>query len=50
MIEYLPKIRSITDALAFAWHIICEEDQVLHVLVRLDSEYDSFAASISSRF
>ena len=30
--------------------IICEEDQVLHVLVRLDSEYDSFVASISSRF
>ena len=50
MIEYLLKIKSITDALASAWHVISVEDQILHVLVGLGSEYDSFIASISLGF
>ena len=49
MAEYLFKFKGIIDALASTDNNVSKEDQVLHVLVGLSSEYDSFVIYITTR-
>ena len=37
------------DALTFTTHVVYEEDQILHVLVGLSPEYDSFVIYVTTR-
>ncbi|KAK6122928.1 hypothetical protein DH2020_043328 [Rehmannia glutinosa] len=49
MREYLSKIKACCDNLASAGHIVSEEDQILHILSGLGSEYDPVMVSITSK-
>lgn len=49
MRDYLNKIKSCCDVLASAGQKIGEEDQVLHILSGLGSEYDPVMVSVTSR-
>lgn len=49
MREFLNKVKSCCDVLASVGHKISYEDQILHIISGLGSEYDSIMVSIISR-
>lgn len=49
MREYLFKRKTYVVILAFAGHIISEEDQILYILVGLIVDYDFVVVSVTSR-
>lgn len=49
MREYLNKVKACCDTLAAAGQKLSEEDQILHVLAGLGSEYDAVMVSITSK-
>lgn len=46
MVEYLLKFKGVIDALSSTGLVVYEEEQILHVLAGLNSEYDSFVISV----
>lgn len=49
MREYLNKVKACCDTLAAAGQKLSEEDQILHILAGLGSEYDAVMVSITSK-
>lgn len=49
MAKYLIKIKTTVYILASVGHSVSEEDQILHILARLGSEYDASIVYVTKR-
>src|SRR5436305_2077511 len=49
MKDYLNKVKACCDALAAAGHRLSEEDQIMHILGGLNSDYNPVMVSVTSK-
>lgn len=49
MTEYLSKVKTCCDLLNFVGHHVSDEDQIMHILNGLGSEYDAVMVTVSSK-
>ncbi|CAA0834855.1 Unknown protein, partial [Striga hermonthica] len=47
--EYVNKIKVCCDTLAAGGHVITEQDQIMHILIGVSSEYDAVVVSVNAR-